>query len=83
MCSPIYHVFLLTRLLIFSTSLRFHYLSLEAEIGYGLWAYGGDSIKFTTPFAQEYGIAGTVTIPVQARVPLQHAQQMILPSPSS
>lgn len=45
----------------FSTSLRFHYLSLEAEIGYGLWAYGGDSIKFTTPFAQEYGIAGTVT----------------------
>jgi hypothetical protein len=46
----------------FSTSLRCTINSLEAEIGYGLWAHGGDKIKITNPvWKEEYGIAGSTT----------------------
>lgn len=46
----------------FSTSLRCTMHSLEAEIGYGLWAHGGDAIKITNPvWKEEYGIAGSTT----------------------
>lgn len=44
----------------FATSLRFSKGRLQAEVGYGLWAHGGDSIKITdtNPWIEEYQIAG-------------------------
>lgn len=44
----------------FTTSLRASKGRLQGEIGYGLWAHGGDAIKITHPEWQAvYGIAGT------------------------
>ena len=47
----------------FATGLRAHYKSIEAEFGYGLWAFGGESvyIRDTAPWVANYGIAGTAT----------------------
>lgn len=45
----------------FSSGIRFSYKAIELDLGYGLWAHGGETIKLTTPFKEEYGIAGTTT----------------------
>lgn len=33
---------------------------VQGEIGYNLWGFGGDSIKLTSSWTGEYGIAGTL-----------------------
>lgn len=45
----------------FSTGLRYSKGKLEADIGYGLWAHGGERCRITSnSWVADYGLAGTL-----------------------
>ncbi len=46
----------------FDFGVRVQSKGLEAEVGFGIWAHAGDKIRFTEPWQNIYGIAGSMPL---------------------
>ena len=46
----------------FAFGIRTSCNGIEGEVGYGIWAHGGDKVRFTEQFEEIYGIAGSAPL---------------------